>query len=104
MIQKITEQEKNLLLEKKIEKIDKDTKYAKELFETYFDDPFQENIDAWQAMDNKAKAKLVKKIIKFEDKAMVNEAFAVNKTNPKAALSYLNNLKVTQLKHFGVRK
>ena len=73
MINKITKEEKEQLIERRIEKINLDNRYARELFKTYYKDDPKENMKAWQTLEDKKKRKIVKQVIEWEDKAFLQQ-------------------------------
>ena len=101
---KITEEEKQMLIEKRIAKIDVNKTYAMDLFKVYFKESPKENLRAWGNLTKEKKVKLMKYIIKKEDKEMSAYCFSQHKLNPKKALELLAGMKDSQLKEFGVRQ
>lgn len=101
---KITQEEKDLLIQLKIRKLDTDPKYSKEIFELYYKNQIEENLEAWQKLDQDGKVKVVKQIIEFEDKAISQFAFKTYKIQVNKALMYLSLLKHQQLVQWRIRK
>ena len=101
MIRKITEEERELLIIKRIERIDKDQEYAKQLFETWYKDSPVENVRAWRNSSPELKRKIVEEIIKKEDKGMVGMALKMSPIKWKEKLS---DMKHQQLVEWGVRQ
>ena len=103
-MEKITEEEKELLIQKRIEKINEDKGYALDLFKTYYKENPQENLRAWRLISEQKKRDIVKKIIKEEDKGFLKFCVKQHPINIKKQLELLKNLKDQQLRELGIRK
>jgi len=104
MIIKITEEDRENLILKRIEKIDTDKKYALELFELYYKDVPRENYNDWKISNTKKKRKIIKQIIKWEDDSVLRMGLNLFKFKIKKQLQYANDFKINQLKEFGIVK
>jgi len=101
---KITKEEKELLILRRIELIDIDKDYAKKLFKTYYKDDVEDNLKAWKDANDKTKRKVIKQIIVWEDKAALQQGSVIYRTNLKAILRFVKEFKHKQLQEFKIRK
>ena len=105
MTKKITNEERDLLLVKRMEKLDKSKAYQRDLFKTYYkEEELKGNMQAWAKYNYKQKLKIVKQIQKWEDKAILQGAYQIHKFNVPQALDYVRKFKHKQLVSFGVRE
>lgn len=103
-MEKISKQEKEQLLQKRIEHINNSRKYATELFALYYKNPPAENWRSWQKLTEEKKKELVKSMIAKEDKAMIAQGIKLHRFNLKAATRVAHDFKVKQLIEYGIRK
>jgi len=103
-MEKITDEERELLIIKRIEKINEDKGYALDLFRTYYKDNPKENLKAWRIMSENKRRDIVKKIIKEENKGFLQYCVKQHPINIKKQLELLAGLKDQQLRELGIRK
>jgi hypothetical protein len=103
-MEKITNEEKELLIQKRIEKINKDKGYALDLFHVYYKENPQENVRVWRLIPDQKKRDIVKNILKEEDKGFLMYCVKQHPINIKKQLKLLSELKNQQLRELGIRK
>ena len=101
---KITKDEKELLILKRIELVDIDKDYAKKLFKTYYKDDVKDNLKAWKDADDKTKRKVIKQIIVWENKSALKQGSIIHRTNLKGIMEFVKEFKHKQLQEFNIRK
>lgn len=99
----ITKEEKDLLIKKRIEKIDSSNKYAKELFSIWFKENPKENLEEWKTLTYEKKYKIVKEIVAKEHKEFLRVSLQTHKLNLKNAMGMARNLINDQLKELKIR-
>lgn len=100
---KITKEEKDQLIIKRIEYLNKHKKHALDLFEAYYKDNPKDNWNDWVKADYALKEKVIKNIISKEDNMFIQESARKHGLNLKKAANYLKQLKHEQLVAYGVR-
>jgi predicted nucleic acid-binding OB-fold protein len=103
-MKKITEEEKELLIQKRIEKINNDRGHALDLFRIYYKESPKENLKCWYMISEQKKRDIVKKIIKEEDRGFLKFCVKQHPINIIKQLELLKNLKDQQLREWGIRK
>lgn len=106
MITKVTKEEKEQLIIKRINKIDTDKKYALEMFKTYRVEEVKpkDSWIEWQGLTDKDKRKFIEQVIEIEDKCFIKQGTAIHRWNLKKVAQFVNDCKDKQLKEFGVRE
>jgi predicted nucleic acid-binding OB-fold protein len=103
-MEKITNEERELLIQKRIERINEDKGYALDLFKTYYKESPIENVKVWKLISEQKKRDIVKKIIKEENKGFLQYCVKQHPINIKKQLELLSGLKDQQLRELGIRK
>ena len=104
MYPKITLEEKELLTQYRILKIDSDKDYARDLFETYYKDNVETNLEQWTKLSKEDKIVIAEHINDQENKGFTSHAFKTHPINVNKAMMLISTLKNYQLKEWGIRK
>lgn len=102
---KVTKEERVLLLHNRFKRIEEDFQYRRDLFKTYYkENELRLNLKLWKEFDYKQKINIVKQIIRMEDKYLVENSLKMFKLNVVGATRYIADIKDKQLREFGVRE